>query len=146
MTSLEIAKLLFSPTTDPGSGSDEDVARLVRYLAEDVVFKATVPPGTPISGEFRGKQAVADYFERLSDIAVFRQERPQEFLTDGDRVVVIGDDTFEIKRTGATARSEYAMLLEFRDGLIVRWTIFQDLSAFVDAYRAAEVPAAVGSA
>lgn len=37
----------------------EDWQPLIDHLAEDVVFKATIPDGTPISGEFRGKQAVA---------------------------------------------------------------------------------------
>jgi hypothetical protein len=30
------------------------------HLAEDVVFKVTVPTGTPISGELHGKQAIVD--------------------------------------------------------------------------------------
>jgi hypothetical protein len=30
---------------------------LFNYLSDDVVFKVTIPPGTPISGEFRPGQA-----------------------------------------------------------------------------------------
>ena len=40
----------------------EDFQPLLEHLADDVVFKATTPEGTPISGEFCGKQAVVDYF------------------------------------------------------------------------------------
>ena len=54
----------------------EDFLPLFDRLANDVVFKATIPQGTPISGEFRGKQAVVDYFENLEEIATFRQEKP----------------------------------------------------------------------
>jgi hypothetical protein len=43
----------------------EDFQPLLDRLADDVVFKATIPEGTPISGEFRGKQAVVDYFATL---------------------------------------------------------------------------------
>jgi ketosteroid isomerase-like protein len=94
----------------------------------------TIPDGTPISGEFRGKQAVIDHLIRLGEVAVFRQKEPQEYFASGDRVVVLGEDSFAIKQSGVTARSEYAMVLDFRDGLITRWLIIQDLPAFVDAY------------
>jgi ketosteroid isomerase-like protein len=33
---------------------------MLDHLADDVVFEVTIPEGTPISGEFRGKQAVTD--------------------------------------------------------------------------------------
>jgi ketosteroid isomerase-like protein len=108
---------------------------LFNYLSDDVVFKVTIPPGTPISGEFRGKQAVIDYFTSIGDIATFRQERPLEFFIRGERIVVLGDDSFTIKKSGGTARSEYALVFDIRDGLITRFLIIQDLSAFVDAYR-----------
>ncbi len=134
MDSLEITKSIFSLEHDPGSGRPEDAQRLVERLADDVIFKVTIPDGTPISGEFRGKQAVIEHLTRLGEIAVFRQEKQQEYFANGDRVVVLGEDSFEIKQSGVTARSEYAMVLDYRDGLITHWLIIQDLSAFVDAY------------
>lgn len=59
-----------------------------------------------------------------------------QFLADGDRVVALGRESFEIKATGGTVTgSEYADVLDFRDGLISRFLVIQDLSAVVDAYR-----------
>lgn len=76
----------------------EDFRPLLDHLADDVVFEATIPEGTPISGEFRGKQAVVDYFTNLGDVAEFRQEKPLEFFGGGECVVVLGNDSFEIKK------------------------------------------------
>jgi ketosteroid isomerase-like protein len=104
--------------------------------SRDVVFSVTIPDGTPISGEVRGKAAVIEHFERLGDLLEFRQERPMDFLGRGDRVVVLGTETMEIKETGATITgSEYADVLDFRDGLIARFLVIQDLTAVLDAYR-----------
>jgi ketosteroid isomerase-like protein len=100
----------------------EDFQPLLDRLANDVVFKAAIPEGTPITGEFRGKQAVVDYFANLEDVAEFRQEKPLEFFGGGQRVVALGDDSFEIKKSGVTARSEYATVVDFRDGLITSMT------------------------
>jgi ketosteroid isomerase-like protein len=98
-------------------------------LAEDVEFKVTIPEGTPISGEVRGKQAVTEHFEQLGDLLEFRQERPMEFFGSGDRVVVLGRESFEIKKNGATVSgSEYADVLDFRDGLITHFLVIQDLT------------------
>jgi ketosteroid isomerase-like protein len=113
----------------------EDFGPLIDRLADDVVFKATVPEGTPISGEFRGKRAVLDYFENLGDVAEFRQEKPLEFFGSGGRVVVLGDDSFEIKKSGVRGRSEYAIVADFRDGEITSILIIQDLSTIAHAYR-----------
>lgn len=126
MDNITIAKSVFGI---------EDFRPLLDRLADDVVFKATIPEGTPISGEFRGKQAVVDYFTSLGDVAEFRQEKPLQFFGGGERVVVLGDDSFKIKKTGVTARSEYAIVADFRDGWITAILIIQDLSAIADAYR-----------
>jgi ketosteroid isomerase-like protein len=101
---------------------DGDWQPLLDHLADDVVFKVTIPEGTPVSGEFRGKQAVTEHFERLGDLLEFRQEQPMEFLGSGSRVVVLGCESFEIKETGDTVSgSEYADVIDFRDGLITRF-------------------------
>jgi ketosteroid isomerase-like protein len=129
MDNIELAKRLINPP-------DGNWQPLLDHLADDVVFKVTVPEGTPISGEFRGKQAVIGHFARLGELLEFRQEEPMEFFGEGDRVVVLGKETVEIKPSGVTVPgSEYADVLDFRDGLITRFLVIQDMSAFADAYR-----------
>ena len=114
----------------------EDWPRLIDRLADDVVFKVTIPDGTPVSGEFRGKQAVVEHLLNLGNLLEFRQEKPLEFFGNGERVVVLGQETVEIKKNGATVpHSEYATVLDIREGLVTRFLVVQDMSSFVDAYR-----------
>jgi ketosteroid isomerase-like protein len=114
----------------------DDWPTLIEHLADDVVFKATVPDGTPISGERRGKQAVIDHLTKLGDVLEFRQDQPRQFFGDGERVVFLGRETVEIKKNGVTVPdSEYATVLDFRNGKITRFLVIQDLTAVVDAYR-----------
>jgi ketosteroid isomerase-like protein len=115
----------------------EDWQPLVDHLAEHVVFRVTIPDGTPISGELRGKQAMVDHLMNLGDLLEFRQEKPLEYYGNGDRVVVLGQESVEVKKSGVTVpHSEYATVLDFRGDLITRFLVIQDMSAFVDAYRA----------
>ena len=114
----------------------EDWQPLLERLAEDVALKATIADGTPISGEIRGKENVVAHFQRLGDVLEFRQEQPLEFFGTGERVVVLGTESIEIKKNGVTVSgSEYATVLDFRDGLISRFLVIQDLSSVVEAYR-----------
>ena len=114
----------------------DDWQALIDHLADDVVFKATIPEGTPISGERRGKGAVVEHLTNLGDILEFRLEEPQEYFGRGDRVVVLGKESVEVKASGITVpHSEYATVLDIRNGLITRFLVIQDLTAVVDAYR-----------
>jgi uncharacterized protein len=114
----------------------EDWPRLIDHLADDVVFNVTIPDGTPVSSELRGKQAVVEHLLNLGDLLEFRQERPLEYYGNGDRVVVLGQETVEIKKNGVTVpHSEYADVFDFRGDVITRFLVIQDMSAFVDAYR-----------
>jgi ketosteroid isomerase-like protein len=114
----------------------DDWQALIDHLADDVVFKVTIPDGTPVSGEFRGKQAVVDHLTRLPDLLEFRQEQPLQYFGDGDRIVVLGKESFDVNESGVTVDgSEYADVLDFRDGMITRFLVIQDTSAIADAYR-----------
>lgn len=109
---------------------------LVDQLADDVTFRATVADGTPASGEFRGKKAVADYFIRtLPGLAVFEQQVPMEFVGNGDRVIILGDDAYTLTKTGQKFRSPYAMVVRFERDRIKSILIIQDLSGMAAAYR-----------
>ena len=127
---------IFGPESDPGSGREEDYQVRLDHLADDVVFEVTILEGTLISGVFRGRPGVAGCFARLGSIAVFQQERPQRYIADGDRLIVVGDDSFDIRENGVTARSECATVVTFRDGLITGIPIILDLSALAEACRA----------
>jgi hypothetical protein len=94
-------------------------------LAEDVVFEVTPPEGMPTAPERRGKQEVLDYFTGLGDIVTFWQVR---CLGDGERVVVVGTESFTIPRYGITLGGEFALLLHICDRLITRFLIIEDLS------------------
>jgi ketosteroid isomerase-like protein len=114
----------------------EDWQPLLDHLAHDVAFKVTIPEGTPISGELHGKQAVVDHLTNLGELLEFQQEQAPQFYGRDERVVVLGKETVEIKKNGVTVPgSEYATVLDFRDQLITRFLVIQDMTALVDAYR-----------
>jgi ketosteroid isomerase-like protein len=122
-----------------------DYQPLFDLMADDVVFKVPCPPDTPTwGGEIRGKQAFVELatVEDPDAIAALHVEEPLTYLGDGDRVVVLTKFSYTLKETGAVARTEIALVLDFRDGLITRAVEIQDMSEWVHACRSGQVRAA----
>ncbi len=112
-------------------GESHDYEPFFDALADDVVFKTEV-------GEVRGKQAFIGYLATASvtmEFDIF--EKPLEYYGDGDRVVILGDESFKVKDTGATHRAEWAWVVDVHDGLITRILHHQDLARIAGPVREA---------
>ena len=72
-------------------------------------------------------------------------ERPLEYYGDGDRVVIVGDESFKIKESGMTHRAEWAWLVDVHDGLITRILHIQDLSGVAETIEEAMSKAESGT-
>jgi ethanolamine utilization protein EutQ len=108
-------------------GESSDFQPFFDHLDDDVVFTTSV-------GELRGKQAVIHYFTHAGELLEFRPyERPQEYFGNGDRVVILGEETLRVRATGATTRVPWAWAYDLRDGLITRIEAIEDLSGVADA-------------
>jgi ketosteroid isomerase-like protein len=110
---------------------------LLDALADDASYKLSLPVGTPLSGEFRGRDAIAGYFERLDEVLDVLEVNTRDFVGNGDQVIVLGDEQFVVKKTGKQCYSEFAFVLEFRDGKVVRVLVIEDLSGVVEAFSPA---------
>lgn len=111
-------------------GESHDFGPFFDTLADEVVFRTSV-------GELRGKQALVDYLTAPATIEFNPFEKPFEYYGDGDRVVILGDETFKVKDTGLTHRAEWAWVVDVHDGLITRILHHQDLSGVAGAVREA---------
>lgn len=103
----------------------EDYQPFFDSLHEDVTLEYATPEG---KGCIRGKRAVVDHVSGLFATLANEQthddvqlESPLEFLSNGERVVVLWKECKRNKRTGMTEDSkEVAVVYQFRDGLTVR--------------------------
>lgn len=125
---MERMRELYAPLD---RGEEPDLQAFFDALADDVVLKLSV-------GEARGKQAVVDYFANVAatmDVRPF--DAPLEYYGAGDRVVILGDETITVRRTGATHQSEWAWVVDVHDGSITRILDIQDLSGVAEQVRQA---------
>ncbi len=117
-----------------------DIPGLLSLLAEDVVWD--IPgEGLPLAGTYRGRDGVANFFQKLTQEAEVLDFQPREFVADGDRVLVVGWERMKVKATGRGAESDWVMAFTIRNGKIATFREYADTKAIADAHASSAAAA-----
>ena len=111
-------------------------AKWLALMADDVEVRSAADggPGMEFSAPRKGKAAMAGYFSALAADWEMIHYTTDEFLVDGDRVVVFGHCAYRNRRTGKTAETVVVNRWRFRDGLAVEYfELYDTAKAFAAA-------------
>jgi uncharacterized protein len=110
-----------------------DIPGLLALMAEDVDW---IIPGTgfPLAGTYRGRDGVANFFQKLAVETEILDFQPREFIADGDRVLVVGWERAKVKATNRTVEVDWVMSFTIRNGKIAIFREYTDTKALADAY------------
>lgn len=108
-----------------------DIAALLNDLADDVAWEEPGPHSLPVSGTFRGREGVAQFFEAVAATWEFEEFEPREFIAQGDRVVALGFYRARSRATGRTMESHWAMAFRLRDGKLTHFREYTDTATIV---------------
>src|SRR5450432_3942994 len=112
-----------------GSG---DKQRVLALVAEDIEW--IVPgEGWPLGGTHRGHAGIAEVLQKASEEVETAYPRPPEFVSQGDRVLVIGVATGKIKATNKAFKDEWVFDITVRDGKLTRIQEYIDTQALARA-------------
>jgi ketosteroid isomerase-like protein len=112
-----------------------DVRSVVERCHDDCEWTSPDSDLIPMSGTFHGKQGVAEFFTRMGGAMQPTRFEPKEFIAEGDKVVVIGHATWQVKSTGRSFDTPWVHLFTMRDGKIARFEAFADTAAGERAFR-----------
>ena len=111
-------------------------------FTDDVVWKVECAADTPAWGpQLHGKQAVIDLFTKENPglIEGNHLAAPPKFVSAGNRVVMLGAESYRILKDGVTVAEvrdkKFAFVMDFRGELICRILLIEDLSEWNTAYR-----------
>ena len=114
-----------------------DIDALLALLDENVEWITPGPPEVPTAGERRGRQAVGEFFKTLNETFEITKFQTQEFVAEGDRVVVFGFDTAKVKATGKVLDFNWVHYFGVKNDKIVNFREYGDLSAVVAELKGA---------
>ena len=109
---------------------------LLAAITEDAEIKAIIPDGTPISGEFRGREGFLRYLTALNEVMEILAVETTDITASADHVVMLGTEKARVRRTGKMLDCEVATVFTIQGGKIARMVALADMSPIVDAYRA----------
>lgn len=112
-----------------------DIGGVVESCHNDAEWTSPDSDYIPIGGAFHGKQGVADFFTRLGGAMQATRFEPKEFIAEGDKVVVVGHATWQVKANGRSFDTPWVHLFTMRDGKIARFEAFADTAAGERAFR-----------
>jgi len=128
---LNIVKNIYTEADRTGN-----MLPIFNSLAEDVIFHSTIPEGTPISGIFKGKQNVINFYKNLlPSVAIFQKLTPSVFVMRDDRVIVVGENIFTLVKSGETYHRPYVNIISLVDRLITSIILIQDFLGFNKLYQ-----------
>ena len=97
-----------------------DVPAVLGTMADDIQW--TEADGFPLAGTYVGPQAVLEgVFMRLGEIGEGYAVVPEQFVADGDTVVMVGHYAWKHKSSGDPAVVKVAHVLTLEGGKIVRF-------------------------
>jgi ketosteroid isomerase-like protein len=115
-----------------------DLDGVLSTLDENIDWVTPGPSELRTAGHRRGREEVALFFQTLNEMLQFERFEPLEFIEQGDRIVVLGEDTVRVRATGRTVDYEWAHVFEMRDEKTIRFREYGDTAALVAELQAAQ--------
>src|SRR5262245_30127003 len=112
-----------------------DIEALLALLDENVEWITPGPADLPTAGHRRGHQQVAEFFQGVDSLYEIQRFAPEVFLSEGDRVVVLGSETTRVKATGKVLEMRWVHAFTVRNGKVAALEEYEDMSAVVAELR-----------
>ncbi len=131
-SNLEIVQGLFAAF---GKG---DLPTVLSALAPEVEWRVSGPGEVPYAGTRRGRDQVRHFFEELGRAVEFQRFEPQAYISEGDTVVVPGQEKLQVRATRRTIENAWVMVFTLRRHQVVGFREFNDTAALAAGFSSAQ--------
>jgi len=115
-----------------------DIPGLLSLLDPQVSWVTPGPADLPTAGIRRGHQAVQEFFQAVSSLGDILRFEPKDFIAQGERVVVLGEETMRVKATDKSVEYRWAHVFTLRNGKVEAFEEYGDVGAVVAEIRSAQ--------
>ena len=111
-----------------------DLDSLDNLFDAEIEWRLPAMGHVPFAGTWRGIQGVRQFFQKLSETQDVVEFRPDEFIAQGDKVVVLGHFVMRVKSTGRESASDWAHVWTVTGGRITHFREYVDTAAVSRAH------------
>lgn len=112
-----------------------DIPRLLALFSRDIDWDMPEVEGISFTGKRKGVDEVADFFRQMAEQQEEREFKADEFIGQGDRVVVLGHCTYSVKSTGLDYSDKFCHIFTVKDGKIASFREYADTHRAALAYQ-----------
>lgn len=112
-----------------------DIRGVIERCHDDAEWSSPDAEFVPFSGRFHGKQGIAEFFSKLDASLQALRFEPREFIAEGDKVVVLGEASWNVKPTGRRLDTPWIHVFTLRDGKVAAFESLSDSAAGERAFR-----------
>ena len=112
-----------------------NIEELLSFYADDAEWVYPEIEGVPQTGRRQGRDEIAQFFGKLGEVEEVLDFQQNQFIGEGDNVVVLGTYKAKAKATGRTWKTDYVHVATVSGGKIQSFKIFADTAAAAAAYR-----------
>lgn len=106
-----------------------DIPAVLDYLTDDIEWYGAGPKELPLAGIWRGRDEVREFFKNLNETQEILTFEPQDFIAEGDTVVVLLRYRTRVKATGRIVETDLVHVFTVRNGKVARLRQFYDTAA-----------------
>ncbi len=114
-----------------------DLPALLDLYSDDIDWRLPKIENMPFFGSRKGREETAEFFQSLAEAQDVLTFNPQEFIVQGDKVVVLGDYSWRVKATGREFGSDWAHVWTVKNGKLVGFQEYADTAAASKAHQKA---------
>ena len=111
-----------------------DIPGVLNTMSEDVDWVIPGPNIIPYAGKRKGRDEVGKFFAAFGDAVEVQKFEPQEFITQKEKVVVVGREVLKVKTTAKIVTNEWVMVFTVDKDKITRFRSYEDTAALVAAF------------
>jgi len=93
----------------------------LQYLAGNIEWSVSGSIDDPFTGTYSGIQKVEHLFATFCEMLTVEEYEPKEYIAQGDKVVVSGNEVICFKVSNRTVKCTFVYIITIRDGKIVKW-------------------------
>ena len=112
-----------------------DIPALLSLCSEDVEWELPEIENVAFSGMRRGKAEVQEFFSTLEADQEPVLFIPMEFITQGDKVVVLGHEEWKTRPGGHQYQTDWVHVFTVRNGKITHFKELMDTAALAAAHK-----------
>ena len=114
-----------------------DFQSFLNALAEDVQWQLPEMENVPFAGTWRGREQVGRFFSTVAQAQDMVEFVPEDFIAQGDKVVVLGRFSARVKSTARVSASAWAHVWTVKEGKASHFREYVDTAAVSRAHTVA---------